>query len=421
MTYIYNIMMAVILVLGFLLSYKGQTKRKNLILLGVSLVMLAGVAAIRYEVGDDYYNYMMIYNLINDMPLSQFFTYNYEPGFFLWCKFIQLFTANFQWFYASSAIATTALVFLFIYKESKLPVLSVYLYMSMMFYYWSLSLMRQIFAASICVLSVKFIREKKFIPFLLIVLLAASFHKSALILLPVFFIAQIKFNWKSVSVLGGIALICFIFAPTIMQFVVKTLNISSYTDVSKYAQGSSLVYGIFPTLVFIAAWCFKKKLLDQDPTNNVYLNLMFYAAVISLFIARVFIVERFAVYFFLPAIVLLPNMVMTLQAPQEKLKAIEDAKAEQKQLKGTALKVKQQELARLSGEVKDSRAFFGFAAGCVIVLTLFYHLFGFSNNFYKVKDYQTIFNKQPTAKFSAQRQMNKDYLDSIGYPSYEVK
>ncbi len=420
MTYIYYIMMAVILVLGFLLSYKGQTKRKNLIFLGISFVMLAGIAAIRYEVGDDYYNYMMIFNRVKDMPLTDCFTYNQEPGFFLWCKLIQLFTVNFQWFYVASTVVTTALVLLFIYKESKLPALSVYLYMSMMFYYWSLSLMRQIFAAAICVLSVKYIREKKFIPFLLIVLLAASFHKSALIMLPVFFIAQIKFNWKSVSILGGAALIGFIFAPNIMQFATKILN-SAYTDASKYAHGTAIVYGIFPTLVFIAAWCFKKKLLDQDPTNNIYLNLMFYAAVISLFIARVFIVERFAVYCFLPAIVLLPNMVMTLQAPQEKLKAIEDAKAEQKHLKGTALKVKQQELARLSGEVKDSRVFFGFAAGCVIVITLFYHLFGFSNNFYKVQNYQTIFNKQPTAKFTTQRQMNKDYLDSIGYPSYEVK
>lgn len=416
MTYIYYIMMAVILGLGFILSYKSQTKLKSLIFLGISFIMLVVVASIRYEVGDDYYNYMTIFNTLKDKPLTEAITYNYEPGFFLWCKFIQLFTPNFQWFYALSAIATTACVFWFIYKESKLPFLSVYLYMTLMFYYWSLSIMRQIFAAAICTLSIKFIREKKFIPFLLIVLLAASFHKSALIMLPIFFIAQIKFNWKSVSIFGGAALLCFIFANDIMNLVVNLLG-SAYTDASKYAQGSLIIYGIFPTFVFATAWCFKKKLLEQDPTNNVYLNFMFYSCVISLFIARVFIVERFAVYFFLSSIVLIPNMVMTLRAPQEKLAAIEAAKSEIKLLKGSQLKAKQQELSRLNGEVKDSKVFLGFALGCVIVFTLFYHMFGFSNNFYKVQNYQTIFDKHPTEKFAAQRQMNQDYLSSIGYPA----
>lgn len=415
MWYIYYIMMAVILGLGFLLSYKGQTKQKNLIFLGISFIMLVAVASLRYEVGDDYYNYMMVFNIIKDKPLTEAFTYNYEPGFFLWCKLIQLFTPHFQWFYVFSAIATTACVFWFIYKESKLPFLSVYLYMTMMFYYWSLSIMRQIFAAAICTLSIKFIREKKFTPFLLIVLIAASFHKSALIMLPIFFIAQIKFNWKSVSALGGITLICFIFASDIINYVSKLLN-WGYSDLSKYVQGTLIIYGIFPTFVFIAAWCFKKKLLEQDPTNNVYLNFMFYSCVISLFIARVFIVERFAVYFFLSSIVLIPNMVMTLKAPQEKLAAIEAAKSEIKILKGSQLKTKQQELSKLSNEVKDSKVFLGFALGCVIVFTLFYHMFGFANNFYKVQNYQTIFDKHPTEKFVSQRQQNQNYLNSIGYP-----
>ncbi|SDN95429.1 EpsG family protein [Acetanaerobacterium elongatum] len=415
MWYIYYIMMAIILGLGFLLSYRGQSKQKNLIFLGISFVMLVVIASLRYEVGDDYYNYMMVFNSIKNTPLTGAITYNYEPGFFLWCKLIQLFTPHFQWFYALSAIATTALVFWFIYKESKLPFLSVYLYMTLMFYYWSLSLMRQIFAAAICTLSIKFIREKKFIPFLLIVLAAASFHKSALIMLPIFFIAQIKFNWKSVSILGGAALLCFIFANDIMSFVVNLLG-SAYTDASKYAQGSLIIYGIFPTFVFIAAWCFKKKLLEQDPTNNVYLNFMFYSCVISLFIARVFIVERFAVYFFLSSIVLIPNMIMTLKAPQEKLTAIEDAKSEIKILKGSQLKTKQQELLKLSNEIKDSKVFFGFALGCVVVFTLFYHMFGFSHNYYKVQNYQTIFDKHPIEKFAGQRQQNQNYLDSIGYP-----
>ncbi len=417
MTYIYYLQILVLLALGFFLMFKGQTKAKDLIFLGVAFLTLSTISAIRYEVGDDYYNYLNIFLEVKNSGFETVFSGRREPGFALLNKLFSMVNGNFQNFYVLCALLTTGLVLLFIYQESKLPFISVFLYISMMFYYWSLSLLRQILAASLCALSVRFIRKKKFIPFLILVLLAGSVHYSALILLPAYFLAQIKFNWKSFAVLGGVALAGFIFAPQVVSIITQYVY-KGYSD-GIFSQGSSIWYGIFPSFVFAAAWCFKGNLIKQDETNNIYLNFMFYAAVFSLFVARVFILERFAVYFFLPSIVLIPNMVYTLRAPDEKLKKIGEVKGELKTLKGGQLKTKQQELGKLNAEIKDSKIFFGFALGCVITITMLYHFYGFSKGFYHIQDYNTIFNKKPKSSFVGARYRHREYLASIGYPFEE--
>ncbi|MFA9381140.1 MAG: EpsG family protein [Acetanaerobacterium sp.] len=414
MTTIYYAVLAVLLLVGIPLYHTGQTRGKTLLFLGISLVLLAGVSAVRYEVGDDYYNYMNIFATVRKLPFSDLFSQR-EPGFFLLNKLVLLFTGHFQWFYAFMAFVTTALVLLFIYRESKIPFLSVFLYVSMMLYYWSLSLIRQMLAAAVCALCVRYIRDRRPLPFLLLVLAAASIHNSALIMLPVYLIAQIPFHWKSVTVICAISLVGFIAAPSIVAFITQYIY-TGYTPDAHFGQGSALIYGIFPTFVFAAAWCFKKNLLRQDPSNNVYLNLMLYAAIISLFIARVYIVERFAVYFFLPSIVLIPNMLATLLPSDAALAAAEKAWQALKTLVGTQHHSARRGLRAQLEKIKDARLYFGFAVGCVITITLLYHLFGISHGFFGVKDYQTIFSKQPTERFAASRALYREYLAEIKYP-----
>ncbi len=415
MTGVYYAVMGALLVLGVLLYCFGQSKRKSQLFLLLSLLLLSVVSAVRYEVGDDYYNYMHMFDTVRSLPVTDCFSYQKEPGFFLLIKLVALFTNHFQWFYAFIAIITTLLVLLFVYKESKLPFLSVYLYMTMLFYYWSLSLIRQLLAASVCTLAIRYIRQRSVLPYLLLVAAAASIHNSALIMLPVYLVAQIPFHYKSFLIVCSIFIVGYIAAPRILQFVTHYIY-QGYSPDSMFGQSSALVYGIFPSFVFAAVWCFKKPLLRQSPDNNVYINLMMYAAVFSLFIARVYIVERLAIYFFLPAIALIPNMLCTLLPSEHELIDYNLSRAKNRLLTGSKTHKKSKQHKEQLLRMKDAKVLFGFAVGFTIFVTLLYHLFAFSQGFYRVQDYQTIFNKNPTERFSEARKLYSPYLAEIGYP-----
>lgn len=416
MTGVYYTAICVLLATGLAFYCSGQTKTKSIVFLCISLVLLAGISAVRYEVGDDYYNYMNIFLTVRGLTLSDCFSYQQEPGFFLLIKLVLLFTDHFQWFYAFVAVLTTALVLLFIYRESRLPFLSVVLYMTMLFYYWSLSLIRQALAAAICTLGIRYIKSRRFLPYLLLVAAASSIHLSALIMLPVYLVAQIPFHYKSFIAVCGVASIAFVAAPAILSFITQYVY-RGYSPDSRFGQGSSILYGIFPSIIFAVVWCFKRKLLLQSKDNNVSINFMLYAAIISLFIVRIYIVERLAIYFFLPVIVLVPNMLVTLLPNEQQLAAYKVARNKLRLLKGEAKKRQRKKLQEKSSQIKDARMLFGFAVGCTVTITLLYHLFAFSQGFYGVQSYQTIFNKHPTKKFQASRELYRDYLSEIEYPT----
>lgn len=415
MTWVYYAVMGLLLALGIVFHCTGAGRVKTLVFLGLAFVLLTSVSALRYEVGDDYYNYMNMFVTVRGLPVSDCFSYHREPGFFLLIKLVGLFTGHFQWFYAVVAALTTALVLLFILRESKLPFLSVTLYITLLLYYWSLSLIRQMLAAAIFALGVRYIRNGRLIPFVLLTLLCASVHSSALIMLPVYFLARIPFNGKTVAVVCTVALLGFIFAPQLLVVITRYIY-TGYNPESLYGQGAPLLYGLFPTVVFAAAWCFKRRLLKAGADNRVYLNLALYAAVSSLFIARVYIAERFAVYFFLPAIVLVPNMLCTLRPDGSELEAYRISRERLRLLKGSQKAAAQQKTAAQTARMKDARVLFGFAVGLCVFISLLYHLFAFSQGFYHVQDYQTVLNKHPTERFSASRALYRDYLQRIGYP-----
>ncbi len=415
MTGVYYAVMGILLILGILLYRSGQTKPKTLLYLLFSLFLLAGVSGVRYEVGDDYYNYMHMFDTVQDLPVTECFSYQKEPGFFLLIKLVALFTNHFQWFYGFIAVLTTFLILLFVYRESRLPFLSVYLYITMLFYYWSLSLIRQLLAASVCTLAIRYIRLRRFLPYFLLVAVAASIHNSALIMLPLYLIAQIPFHYKSFLVVFAILLAGYIAAPSILTFITRYIY-QGYSPDSLYGQSSALIYGIFPSLVFAVVWCFKGRLLRQSPDNNVTINFMMYAALFSLFIARVYIVERLAVYFFLPAISLIPNMLCTLLPSEQELSEYNMAREKIRLLNGTQKQNKSKLLKEQLVRIKDAKVLFGFAVGCTIFIALLYHLFAFSQGFYHVQDYQTVFDKHPTERFSLARAQYSQYLSEIGYP-----
>ena len=95
-------------------------------------------------------------------------------------------------------------------KYAKNYYLASILFMALVFFF-SFTYLRQMFAAAIIGLSIKYIIERKFLRFCVILLVAFSFHNSAIIFFPMYFIANKKYSKSRILL---IMFICFIVGIT---------------------------------------------------------------------------------------------------------------------------------------------------------------------------------------------------------------
>ena len=185
----------ILLIIYTLFYYNTKSKRANTVVFNIAIIQIILILGFRNLdlVGRDWGYYKNYYNLQLDWNLSQILNYErYELGFKLLTKMITLIFNNTQ-FYAF-IIATISIIPIayIIYKYSKIPLLSVILYVAIDFYAFIFSGLRQGIAIALTFYSYRYIVENKTLKYLCCILLATLFHTSAIVFLPVYFIRKIK-------------------------------------------------------------------------------------------------------------------------------------------------------------------------------------------------------------------------------------
>jgi hypothetical protein len=179
------------------LLLREDTPRNRRIFCTLTGVCLILVSALRAPtVGRDTASFIEVFLKIEGrdfLDVLKFSSWT-EPGFRLLCAFLGLFTKNGQWLIVITSLLIHGAVVYFLYKHCKNPYLGCFLYVTTMLYPLFFSMMRQALAVAVWMLSYGFLKRKKWVPYLLMVLLAASFHTSALLFLafPLFTLFRVE-------------------------------------------------------------------------------------------------------------------------------------------------------------------------------------------------------------------------------------
>ncbi|MBA4310807.1 MAG: hypothetical protein C0425_10810 [Chlorobiaceae bacterium] len=180
----------------FILSWVFSTSILNrkfpfMILTFVTLFLFL---ALRYEYGNDYLSYLYIHSAINDGMAA------WGEDEFLF-KQLNLIVPNFQWMIALLSFFYVVVVYYLIKKS--LPrcyywIAVMILLINPYLFLIHLSSIRQTIALCFFVIAIYFVFKRKLIPYCIFVLLAAGFHKSAILLIPVYFVLSAnRINGKS--------------------------------------------------------------------------------------------------------------------------------------------------------------------------------------------------------------------------------
>lgn len=153
------------------------------------------------NLGVDVYNYKNYFLRFYPSKNIRFFILNfkYDFGYVILNKFVRLFTNNFRIFENIVFFISFGIFSYIIYRRSKYPALSFLVYLGLGFLGTNLCILRQSIACSICFLSFDFLKRNKKILYFVLIMIAISFHKTAVFFVLSYIITG--FNYKKIMLI----------------------------------------------------------------------------------------------------------------------------------------------------------------------------------------------------------------------------
>ena len=178
-----------------------------------------------FDTGADTRMYVNMFNMIKQQSWSSLLRNGFrhhEKGYVLLNKLIATIYDNERFFIVVTSFLAILPTCIFIQKKSENCYLGYMLYVAMEFWFNEMYVIRQSIAISFCLISLIFINKKgfkNFLYFLFFVLLASSFHQTAIIFVITYFLRFIKINCKSFLVGMTIVIIFLIGGKQIVTFL----------------------------------------------------------------------------------------------------------------------------------------------------------------------------------------------------------
>lgn len=309
------IIIALCLLSFALLSEFGYFKKSKIaktIFLSIGSFILFFVSAFRFDVGNDYPPYTQTFVTNLDKTLEQLSTMRMEKGYLLLNRYIQLFTSNFQYIFIITSLLVVLLLSIFLYKHSKNPSFGLLMFYLFGFYFNSMNFLRNVIAALIIIFAYKYIKDKSFIRFIVLVLLASAFHISALIFIPFYFIFKLKFNYITVI---GYTVVCgliFYFSVPIMEFITKYIytNYDPMTSTEMF-NGIPSLYSWFIFVVLVCGLLLRKDLNKYYEWNEMLIAATYLDFYFGFLGSKHAILSRFAIYYGpIMSMLMVPNIIV---------------------------------------------------------------------------------------------------------------
>lgn len=328
----YVIVFLLILFLFFIESRninKGVSNRPIHIIVFGLLLLFIGLRGFIYTDWIIYYQLFELLPTLWDWTSIDFSEAMFEPGFLIYCILIKSIFPDYHfWTFVSALIDLIILSRLF-KKYTNYYVLAFICFFAMNGIGMEFNLYRNSKAIVIFILSLDYIYKGRFVPYLLLNLLGATFHLSALIFIPLYFLLNKEISQKimiSIFVVGNILFllkikwISFILLP-IISLLTSGIIAEKSMIYLETGQSYGITIGYIERVVtFILFFLFYKKLVEISPMNRIFYNIyllyfisFFYFTEIEVFAGRFSMLFTFSYW------VLYPNLYGILKTVSKKL------------------------------------------------------------------------------------------------------
>lgn len=318
-------------IMGIQLQHYAPAKvhsNRNFMKYGYMLLLsalLGGVVGYRKYVGTDYGTYIDIYTLSKKLTFTEIFS-EAEPLYGALNRICADKFDDYVPMFAIIGIVTVALIVYGIYHSSCNYALSLFLFITGMYYFDLFNGMRQMIATAIMFAAYPLARRKRWLSLLVITVIAMGFHISAIIIFAVYLFAVYikpgsKITWLTVAVFFGIYVFYNGFVNQLILILVDWQSkYSIYKEMLLQTnQGAHILRFAFTCLPVAVAIYARKVLKYQREDIGILLNISLINALFMLISVRHWIFARYCMFLGIFNIILWPELLKCFEVRSRRI------------------------------------------------------------------------------------------------------
>lgn len=281
---------------------------------GYSIVicsLLASIVIFRSaSVGADTLTYM--YRFIHfgktswNKVLSLADLYDCEYGFAILNKLIYIASKSSRIFIIIISLTSIILIGKRVYEEARYPWLSFFIFVTLGLHANALNILRQFLAVSIVFYSYRFLNSCSLSKYIVLVLLASTFHYSALIVLPMYWLVRVDYKKSIVGVVIGGAVFLNLYGKSVLLHFLGQTKYAHFLEEKDEngALGLLIISIVFFLLICVSVW-----LKGDYKHRNYYISFSLATVLISSLTFSFGIIERLLPYFTIVYLISIPNVL----------------------------------------------------------------------------------------------------------------
>lgn len=318
--YILILVPAVFMVFTDHLTYKTRGFDFKKLILGSFFLLFFIILACRgIEIGVDLDNYQEMF----EMTLTRDFfasldIYRVEIGYRILQYLVGLLTDDFRWVIVVVALFSTIPFWIMYQKESEYPYLTMILFVTVAPFAMFFSGLRQTCAMAFAVPIYYLIKNKKPVWFVIMVLIAALFHKSAIVMLAMYPLYHIKFGRNFAYFFMPITGLCILFNEQILRMVFDTFTEGYFDKYGEITNTGSYTMLILFVIFIVYSYVIPDEETIDDDTRGMR-NFLYFIIIVQSFAPVHTIAMRINYYYMLFLPILIPKIAASYDKSTKRL------------------------------------------------------------------------------------------------------
>ena len=299
---------------GQLHNTKEITRRQGLNTLSLLAVftILFLLSALRMEVGNDYETYV---DTIHEIYVGGYVVT--EPLFNTVVKVLCELSGgeNYLLVFGVFAFATIWIFLKVLYEQSENFPLAFFLFMALGIYFRTFNTVRYYFVLAVTLYSFRYVLRKEYGKFVLLIGVASLFHKSVLVVIPIYLIANMTWKKWHVAILAIGTGVMVIFQDLILKIALELYP--SYKDTIFLETETGLSGNIMSVIrciavLILAVICYRDS-IQENRENQFYFKLNFLAILLYLCGSFLPLVGRIGYYLMTSHVLFIPAILGSIK------------------------------------------------------------------------------------------------------------
>ncbi len=314
----YLYLSVILLTMIFALFSNDKNKKVQVFVIMSLLTLIAGLR--HYTIGSDTLAYLRNFNRMVYYGNEYFEIARFEIGYVLLQYAVIKIFANFNVFLFVCAAFINYSFGSMICKYSKKPLLSVLLFILLRYFFGEMNILREYLAVAILLLSLKHVCNRKIVPFLIMILLASTFHTSALFAIPIYFLYDKEITFKNKIIISAVTGIIYLFLGNVLIYITSRIGI--YNNYVELFINSNKLGNLLEILISICIYIFIKKLYKIYKENiketeikfyNFLINISFIIIPLQIISYKISVFNRLVTYYSIFNILIISNFLYLIK------------------------------------------------------------------------------------------------------------